>query len=102
MLRSVGVDRGGRGRRTPGHSRRGEAGSEYAFGVGCALSNLVYGPAKLLFATGGAIVSGFAWVFSADRRELRWFELSSVTGDGVSKLLGALEAEMARLRGATG
>ena len=39
---------------------------------------------------------------AADRRELRWFELSSVTGDGVSKLLGALEAEMARLRGASG
>ena len=38
---------------------------------------------------------------AADRRELRWFELSSVTGDGVRKLLGALEAEMARLRGAT-
>jgi hypothetical protein len=26
---------------------------------------LVYGPVKVLYATGGAIVSGFAWVFSA-------------------------------------
>jgi GTP-binding protein len=37
---------------------------------------------------------------AADRRELRWFEISSVAGDGVSRLLGALEAEMARLRSA--
>jgi GTP-binding protein len=38
---------------------------------------------------------------AADRRELRWFELSSVTREGVSKLLNALEAEMARLRDST-
>jgi GTP-binding protein len=35
---------------------------------------------------------------AADRRELRWFELSSVTRDGVSKLIGALEEELTRLR----
>ncbi len=45
-------------------------GSEYAFGVGCALSNLVYGPVKMLFATGGAIISGFAWAFSAGDNEV--------------------------------
>ena len=38
---------------------------------------------------------------AADRRELRWFELSSVTRDGVNKLLTALEKELARLRDAT-
>jgi hypothetical protein len=41
------------------------AGTEYGLGVGCALVNLIYGPTKMLWATGGAIVSGFAWVFSA-------------------------------------
>jgi type IV secretory pathway VirB2 component (pilin) len=40
-------------------------GMEYGLGVGCTFINLVYGPAKALWATGGAIVSGFAWVFSA-------------------------------------
>ena len=41
------------------------AGMEYGLGVGCAFINLLYGPTKMLYATGGAIVSGFAWVFSA-------------------------------------
>ena len=41
------------------------AGMEYGLGVGCAFINLIYGPTKMLYATGGAIVSGFAWVFSA-------------------------------------
>lgn len=40
-------------------------GMEYGLGAGCAIINLVYGPVKVLYATGGAIVSGFAWVFSA-------------------------------------
>ena len=38
---------------------------------------------------------------AADRRELRWFELSAVTRDGIGKLLKALEVEMARVRGTT-
>ena len=41
------------------------AGMEYGLGVGCTFVNLIYGPTKMLWATGGAIVSGFAWVFSA-------------------------------------
>jgi len=40
-------------------------GVEYGLGISCALINLIYGPTKTLWATGGAIVSGFAWVFSA-------------------------------------
>jgi hypothetical protein len=40
-------------------------GVEYGLGVSCSLINLIYGPTKTLWATGGAIVSGFAWVFSA-------------------------------------
>jgi GTP-binding protein len=35
----------------------------------------------------------------ADARGLAWFELSSVTRDGVSKLLNALEQQLALLRG---
>jgi GTPase len=37
---------------------------------------------------------------AADRRELRWFEVSSVTRDGVNRLLGALERELAKTRSA--
>ena len=40
-------------------------GMEYGLGVSCAFINLLYGPVKVLYATGGALVSGFAWVFSA-------------------------------------
>jgi hypothetical protein len=39
--------------------------SEYGIGSACVLVNLIYGPTKFLYATGGALVSGFAWVFSA-------------------------------------
>ncbi len=46
-------------------SRAESAGSEYGVGLSCALGNLVYGPVKMLYATGGAIVSGFTWIFSA-------------------------------------
>lgn len=50
---------------TPASAGAESPGSEYGIGVGCAFANLLYGPAKVLYATGGAIVSGFAWVFSA-------------------------------------
>jgi type IV secretory pathway VirB2 component (pilin) len=50
---------------TPAPAAADSAGKEYALGAGCALINLVYGPVKLLYATGGAIISGFAWAFSA-------------------------------------
>jgi len=50
---------------TPAPAATDSAGMEYGLGVGCAFVNLVYGPVKILYATGGAIVSGFAWVFSA-------------------------------------
>jgi hypothetical protein len=50
---------------TPAPAAAESPGSEYGLGVACGLANLVYGPVKILYATGGAIVSGFAWVFSA-------------------------------------
>jgi len=50
---------------TPVPAEAESPGSEYGIGVGCAFVNLLYGPTKILYATGGGIVSGFAWVFSA-------------------------------------
>jgi hypothetical protein len=50
---------------TPAPAEAESPGAEYGIGLGCALVNLVYGPVKVLYATGGGIVSGFAWVFSA-------------------------------------
>lgn len=50
---------------TPAPAAADSPGMEYGLGVGCAFINLVYGPVKVLYATGGAVVSGFAWVFSA-------------------------------------
>jgi type IV secretory pathway VirB2 component (pilin) len=50
---------------TAAPARAESAGSEYGIGFTCALGNLIYGPVKIIYATGGAIVSGFAWAFSA-------------------------------------
>ena len=55
---------------TPASATAESAGAEYGIGLGCALVNLVYGPVKVLYATGGAIVSGMAWVFSAGDSEV--------------------------------
>jgi hypothetical protein len=55
---------------TPASAMAESAGAEYGIGVGCVLVNLVYGPAKVLYATGGAIVSGFAYVFTAGNSEV--------------------------------
>ena len=42
-----------------------ETGREGGLGAAAALSSLIYGPVKLLYATGGLIVGGFAWAFTA-------------------------------------
>ena len=44
-----------------------EEGTAAEAGVGAlaAISSLVYGPVKVVYALGGAVVGGFAWVFSA-------------------------------------
>ena len=42
-----------------------ETGRESGLGAAAALSTLVYGPVKLLYATGGLIVGSFAWAFTA-------------------------------------
>lgn len=50
---------------TPAPSAAESVGEEYAIGLGCGIANLIYGPVKILYATTGAIVSGFAWALSA-------------------------------------
>ena len=40
-------------------------GREGGLGAAAALSTLVYAPVKLVYATGGLLVSGFAWAFTA-------------------------------------
>ena len=39
--------------------------AEYGRGAACALGNLIYGPLKLLYASGGALVASVAYAFSA-------------------------------------
>lgn len=50
---------------TPASASAESPVSEYGIGTACVLVNLIYGPTKFLYATGGALVSGFAWIFSA-------------------------------------
>jgi hypothetical protein len=40
------------------------AGTELGRGLVCVLGNLVYMPVKTIYAAGGALVAGGAWVFS--------------------------------------
>ncbi len=42
-----------------------ETSREGGLGAAAALSTLVYGPTKLIYATGGLIVGSLAWVFTA-------------------------------------
>lgn len=55
---------------TPVSANAKGAAAEYGIGISCVLINLVYGPAKALYATGGGIVSGLAWVFSAGNSDV--------------------------------
>ena len=42
-----------------------EVSKESGLGAAAAVSSLIYGPAKLLYATGGVIVGAFAYAFTA-------------------------------------
>jgi len=46
-------------------NKAGEVGRESGLGAAAAISSLVYGPLKLVYATGGLVVGAFAWVFTA-------------------------------------
>ncbi|MAG33430.1 MAG: hypothetical protein CL908_21345 [Deltaproteobacteria bacterium] len=51
-------------------SEASEVGREGGLGAAAALSSLIYGPVKLLYATGGLIVGSFAWAFTAGDTEV--------------------------------
>ena len=43
---------------------------EGGLGAAAALSSLVYGPVKLVYATGGTVIAGMAWLFSGGDSEV--------------------------------
>ncbi len=44
-------------------------GTDLGLGVASMFSSLLYGPVKVVYATGGCIVGGFAWMFSGGDNE---------------------------------
>ena len=80
----------------PGSAMAENTAEEAGFGALAALSSLVYGPVKVVYALGGAVVGGFAWVFSAGDDDVAipiWNR--SVRGDYVAVIL---EGEIPRYR----
>ncbi len=60
------------------------AASEAGVGALAALSTLVYGPIKVVYAVGGVIFGGFAWALSGgDRDVMNAVFTPSVRGDYV-------------------
>ncbi len=51
-------------------AQESSAASEAGFGALAALSSLVYGPLKVVYATGGLIFGGFAWALSGGDRDV--------------------------------
>jgi hypothetical protein len=49
----------------PVASRAEDLGNEAGWGAAAALSSLVYAPVKLVYAMGGGLTAGLAWLFSA-------------------------------------
>jgi hypothetical protein len=49
----------------PATSRAEDLGNEAGLGAAAALSSLLYAPVKLVYALGGGLTAGLAWVFSA-------------------------------------
>ncbi len=47
-----------------------EVSRESGLGAAAAISSLIYGPVKLVWATGGLIVGSLAWVFTAGDTEV--------------------------------
>jgi type IV secretory pathway VirB2 component (pilin) len=59
-------------------------GAAAGWGALSALSSLVYSPVKVVYAVGGLVVGGFAWVFSAgDNDVLNTVVTPAVRGDYV-------------------
>lgn len=69
---------------TPAPARAENAAKEFGLGVSCVAANLVYGPAKTFYATGGGLVAGMAWLFSGGDDEVaRPIVDASMRGDFV-------------------
>ena len=59
-------------------------GAAAGWGALSALTSLVYAPVKVVYAVGGLVVGGFAWVFSAgDNDVVRTVTTPAVRGDYV-------------------
>jgi hypothetical protein len=78
-------------------SEKGDMAKEAGVGFGSALVSLVYGPTKILYATGGVLVGGLAFLFSGGDSEVAQVILTpSVRGDYVvtpAQLRGQEEIE---------
>ncbi len=60
------------------------AGAEAGFGILAGLCSLVYAPVKIIYAAGGSLVGGFAWLFSAGDNDVAWAVVSpAIRGDYV-------------------
>ena len=61
-----------------------ETSKESGLGAAAAISSLIYGPVKLLYAVGGLVVGGCAWVFTAGDSEVAGIVFTrSLRGDYV-------------------
>jgi len=61
-----------------------EVSKESGLGAAAAISSLVYGPAKILYAAGGLVIGGFAYVFTAgDTQVAKKVFTRSLRGDYV-------------------
>ena len=50
-------------------NKAGEVSKESGLGAAAALSSLLYGPTKIIYATGGVIIGGLTWAFTAGDSE---------------------------------
>ncbi len=55
---------------SPAAAQSESTGAEGAWGAGAALASLIYGPIKVVYAIGGTVVGGLAWVYSGGDREI--------------------------------
>ncbi len=56
----------------PGNAMAQErhAAAHFGLGVATAACNLLYGPAKVIYAVGGSITGGLAWAITGGRRDV--------------------------------
>lgn len=54
----------------PGSARAESEWKEAGIGMGAVAANIVYVPAKVLYATGGSLVAGLAFLFSAGDQDV--------------------------------